>query len=82
MNMNIIEFEEKIYMDKPCKCRRCQEERQEGESLAIGDILMNIGFVNMITCKLCGNKRCPHATDHRYACTNSNKPGQEGSIYG
>ncbi|MBW6637227.1 hypothetical protein KXT41_25380 [Salmonella enterica subsp. enterica serovar Weltevreden] len=29
----------------------------------------------------CGNKRCPHANDHRNACTGSNEPGQEGSAY-
>ena len=35
----------------------------------------------MIVCELCGNKRCPHATDHNLACTNSNDPGQPGSRY-
>ncbi len=35
-----------------------------------------------IVCATCGNKRCPHATDHRLACTNSNDPGQLGSRYG
>ncbi len=34
-----------------------------------------------IVCNICGNKRCPHATDHRLACTNSNEPGQKGSNY-
>jgi hypothetical protein len=37
--------------------------------------------VRMILCAICGNKRCPHATDHRNACTNSNNPGQPGSSY-
>ncbi|WP_208457748.1 hypothetical protein, partial [Burkholderia vietnamiensis] len=36
----------------------------------------------MILCLVCGNKRCPHATDHRHACTGSNEPGQPGSVYG
>lgn len=35
-----------------------------------------------IVCDTCGNKRCPHATDHRLGCTNSNDPGQLGSRYG
>jgi hypothetical protein len=35
----------------------------------------------MIVCPDCGNKRCPHATDHSQACTNSNEPGQPGSRY-
>lgn len=36
----------------------------------------------MVVCTNCGNKRCPHATDHRLGCTNSNDPGQLGSRYG
>lgn len=32
-------------------------------------------------CPQCGNKRCPKATDHRNTCTNSNEPGQKGSVY-
>lgn len=36
----------------------------------------------MVLCATCGNKRCPHATDHRYACTGSNEPGQFRSSYG
>jgi hypothetical protein len=35
----------------------------------------------MVVCSTCGNKRCPHATDHDLACTNSNEPGQPGSYY-
>ncbi len=32
-----------------------------------------------VVCDICGNKRCPHATDHTLECTNSNAPGQKGS---
>lgn len=39
------------------------------------------GPMRMIVCPECGNKRCPHATDHRNACTGSNEPGQTGSAY-
>ena len=35
----------------------------------------------MVVCDSCGNKRCPHGTNHENACTNSNEPGQEGSVY-
>jgi len=35
----------------------------------------------MIVCAQCGNKRCPHATNHINACTNSNEPGQKGSSW-
>lgn len=51
-----------------CGCHRCIKER--------GQIAMH-----MILCSTCGNKRCPHATDHRAFCTNSNEPGQVGSRY-
>lgn len=37
--------------------------------------------LKMIVCPDCGNKRCPHASDHRHACTGSNAPGQPGSVY-
>lgn len=36
----------------------------------------------MVLCPSCGNKRCPRASDHRFACTGSNDPGQDGSFYG
>lgn len=32
-------------------------------------------------CELCGNKRCPHHTNHTLECTGSNEPGQKGSVY-
>lgn len=56
-------------MTDKCKCRRCMPKEQ----LMI--------YPMMITCNICGNKRCPHATDHELACTNSNEPGQKGSFY-
>jgi hypothetical protein len=43
---------------------------------------LTIGATRMIVCSECGNKRCPHGTDHRNECTGSNEPGQEGSRYG
>lgn len=36
----------------------------------------------MVVCGICGNKRCPHATNHIFACTGSNDPGQPGNSYG
>jgi len=39
-----------------------------------------VGLI-FIVCPICGNKRCPHASNHLYECTNSNSTGQEGSVY-
>lgn len=39
------------------------------------------GYQFMLVCSKCGNKRCPHANDHRNPCTGSNEPGQVGSAY-
>jgi hypothetical protein len=52
-----------------CGCHQCIKDRNEMAW-------------HMVLCKTCGNKRCPHATDHRHACTNSNDTGQPGSVYG
>lgn len=43
---------------------------------------LTIGMTRMIVCSECGNKRCPHGTDHRNECTGSNEPEQPGSRYG
>ncbi|MFH5131952.1 hypothetical protein [Enterobacter cloacae complex sp. 2024EL-00227] len=50
-----------------CSCRTCR----------------HVTFTDsrFVVCPECGNKRCPHANDHRNACTGSNEPGQEGSAY-
>ena len=36
----------------------------------------------MVLCPGCGNKRCPQASDCTLPCTDSNEPGQHGSVYG
>jgi hypothetical protein len=58
-----------------CWCLKCVRDRGE----KINGIPYEMG--RMIVCARCGNKRCPHATDHAEECTNSNAPGQPGSIY-
>lgn len=35
----------------------------------------------MRVCSECGNKRCPHAGDHRNVCTHSNEPGQKIEVH-
>ena len=56
-----------------CGCHKCNE------GVAINGI--PFASTRMILCPTCGNKRCPHASDHRLACTDSNEPGQAGSVY-
>lgn len=46
-----------------CPCIRCVD--------ALGPLTLY-----MILCPDCGNKRCPHAEFHGWACTRSNEPGQ------
>nr|WP_265453483.1 hypothetical protein [Citrobacter portucalensis] len=50
-----------------CWCRTCRP------------VTMN--DMRFVVCPDCGNKRCPHANDHRNACTRSNEHGQAGSAY-
>lgn len=60
---------------KGCICHRCIREN---------DIRMGalpLSSARMIVCPTCGNKRCPHASDHEIACTGSNAPGQPGSVF-
>lgn len=48
-----------------CQCRQCLRDRNERESGWPAE------FARMVVCPTCGDKRCPHATDHRDACTGS-----------
>lgn len=50
-----------------CSCRTCRP--------------VTFSDSRFVVCHECGNKRCPHANDHRNACTGRNEPGQEGSAY-
>ncbi len=65
--------------DGACGCRQCLRDRKEGQQR--GEVFVPADMTRMVLCAQCGNKRCPHATDHRLACTGSNLPGQPGSAY-
>ena len=60
-----------------CHCHQCIEDNDIRDEFS----KMPLSAMRMILCKLCDNKRCPHASDHRNACTGSNEPGQPGSVY-
>ncbi len=59
--------------DQTVCCHKCAEGKTMGG--------IPISSCRLIVCTVCGNKRCPHATDHELACTGSNEPGQPGSLY-
>lgn len=65
--IDLMERSHKALREGKCGCYMCIGER--------GDAQVRMGWCS------CGNKRCPHSSDHRNACTNSNDPGQPGSIY-
>lgn len=58
-----------------CWCYNCLKDVRDPESG------WPVTMSRMILCPVCGNKRCPMATDHSYTCTGSNNPGQPGSRY-
>lgn len=62
-----------------CECHACLRESKEVPDMA--KIAEWFPRAKMILCGECGNKRCPKASDHRLNCTNSNEPGQAGSVY-
>jgi glycerol-3-phosphate cytidylyltransferase len=59
----------------PCGCYKCLEQQIDPHTFLYRT------STTFIVCPDCGNKRCPRATDHTLACTNSNEPGQQGSRY-
>lgn len=61
-----------------CECHRCIKEKG---LTGCGILKLPLSATKMILCPICGNKRCPRASDHDLPCTGSNEPGQPGSIY-
>lgn len=67
VNSSTKDFRENAEASTKCWCRTCRP--------------ITLTDMRFVVCPECGNKRCPHANDHRNACTGSNEPGQEGSAY-
>jgi hypothetical protein len=73
-----------------CRCYKCCEARDKAK---FGEAVGPVRWVALdgsiavqetslfIVCEFCGNKRCPHGTDHTFACTRSNAQSQPGSRY-
>ena len=66
---------------KNCRCYECLGDTPADDIFG-SSLNLKMRDMIMVVCAKCGNKRCPHATDHRLSCTNSNEPGQLGSTYG
>lgn len=56
-------------------CRACA-----AEEIRAGAPPFDLSVHRMFVCPRCGNKRCPKADNHRFACTNNNEPDQKGTI--
>lgn len=64
------------YQANSC-CHKCRHDYyKENPPTSLLPIMI------MILCPICGNKRCPKASNHDHACTNSNADNQHGSVYG
>lgn len=57
-----------------CRCYNCLSKVKDQNGWPVT-------MYTFIVCPICGNKRCPRATDHNLECTNSNDPRQPGSRY-
>ena len=68
-----------IQPESVCVCHRCIKENNL--TVTMGALTLPLSATRMIVCQDCGNKRCPKASDHNLACTESNAPGQAGSVY-
>ncbi|MCU6683316.1 hypothetical protein M8320_15085 [Leclercia sp. H6W5] len=66
-NSSTNNFLENAETSTKCWCHTCRP--------------VTISDMRFVVCPDCGNKRCPHANDHRNTCTGSNELGQEGSAY-
>lgn len=71
-------FVNKMGVDADCICHKCIEDN-DIRAPHMPQFLLSSCM--MILCPICGNKRCPHASDHNLKCTGSNDSGQSGSIY-
>jgi hypothetical protein len=77
-------------MSDECRCIKCGDKRYQ-KALADAKELTFAGRKHLslmdrdlrfrFACEICGNKRCPHHSDHTLACTNSNELGQPGSVF-
>jgi hypothetical protein len=78
-NMSEVRMREKQPAPAACNCGKpvCVPEHEWKHA---GDCPAFTFPAFMIVCSICGNKRCPHAANPDFECTNSNEPGQIGTL--
>ena len=77
MRYAVPQFPDDPKLPGQCGCSRCRTDRNERHP---SFPQFPIHAAMMILCESCGNKRCPHADDHRFLCTESNDDGQIGQL--
>jgi len=80
---DLLELQQKVEALKnhPAYAKTFGETETIEETLKCGCRACNPTALWMVACDICGNKRCPHGTNHEHECSGSNEPGQEGSVY-
>lgn len=67
--------------DALCGCMKCTIARVREDAVAAAAAVLGMPPGFRYGCELCGNKRCPHHSDHALTCTRSNESGQPGSLF-
>lgn len=64
-----------------CACYACVAAEVAASPQLDEALGIDMRMARMFICPQCGNKRCPRAASHENACSDSNLPGQAGSLY-
>jgi glutamine amidotransferase-like uncharacterized protein len=72
-------------MESLCGCITCVDKRAKQmwrDGAVFSETIRGPTFPGWrYSCEKCGNKRCPHHSDHTLECTGSNDIGQPGSFF-
>lgn len=56
-------------------CKSCWDNQENEKCMCLKCTPNKTPNRRFNVCSICGNKRCPHASDHNFECTNSNEVG-------
>jgi hypothetical protein len=71
----------RVEVEAKCLCIKCRDDQLAQTPVPFPFDHPTYFKTFRYACEVCGNKRCPHHSDHMLPCTGSNEPGQPGSIY-